>query len=40
MLLTLLAVELLSAIIIAELIVRTRIAPGERLREDVADVRR
>jgi putative ABC transport system permease protein len=35
-LLTLLAVELLSAIAIAELIVRTRIAPGERLREDVA----
>ena len=39
-LLTLLAVELLSATVIAELIVRTRIAPGERLREDVADVRR
>jgi putative ABC transport system permease protein len=39
-LLTLLAVELLSATAIAELIVRTRIAPGERLREDVADVRR
>jgi putative ABC transport system permease protein len=35
-LLTLLAVELLSAIVISELIVRTRIAPGERLREDVA----
>jgi putative ABC transport system permease protein len=35
-LLTLLAVELLSATIISELIVRTRIAPGERLREDVA----
>jgi putative ABC transport system permease protein len=35
-LLTLLAVELLSAISISELIVRTRIAPGERLREDVA----
>jgi putative ABC transport system permease protein len=35
-LLTLLAVELLSAIAISELIVRTRIAPGERLREDVA----
>ena len=34
-LLTLLAVELLSATAIAELIVRTRIAPGERLREDV-----
>ena len=34
--LTLLAVELLSAIVISELIVRTRIAPGERLREDVA----
>jgi putative ABC transport system permease protein len=33
-LLTLLAVELLSATAIAELIVRTRIAPGERLRED------
>ena len=31
-LLTLLAVELLSAVTIAELIVRTRIAPGERLR--------
>jgi len=39
-LLTLLAVELLSATAISELIVRTRIAPGERLREDVADVRR
>jgi putative ABC transport system permease protein len=39
-LLTLLAVELLAAAAIAELIVRTRIAPGERLREDVADVRR
>jgi putative ABC transport system permease protein len=39
-LLTLLAVELLAATAIAELIVRTRIAPGERLREDVADVRR
>jgi putative ABC transport system permease protein len=39
-LLTLLAVELLAATTIAELIVRTRIAPGERLREDVADVRR
>ena len=36
-LLTLLAVELLSAVSIAELIVRTRIAPGERLREDVGD---
>ena len=36
-LLTLLAVELLSATIISELIVRTRIAPGERLREDVSD---
>jgi putative ABC transport system permease protein len=35
-LLTLLAVELLSATVISELIVRTRIAPGERLREDVA----
>lgn len=35
-LLTLLAVELLSATAISELIVRTRIAPGERLREDVA----
>ena len=34
-LLTLLAVELLAATAIAELIVRTRIAPGERLREDV-----
>jgi putative ABC transport system permease protein len=34
-LLTLLAVELLSATAIAELILRTRIAPGERLREDV-----
>jgi putative ABC transport system permease protein len=34
-LLTLLAVELLSATAISELIVRTRIAPGERLREDV-----
>ena len=31
-LLTLLCVELLSAVTIAELIVRTRIAPGERLR--------
>src|SRR3954469_23755466 len=39
-LLTLLAVELLSATLIAELILRTRMAPGERLREDVADVRR
>jgi len=39
-LLTLLAVELLAATAISELIVRTRIAPGERLREDVADVRR
>jgi len=39
-LLTLLAVELLAATAIAELIVRTRIAPGERLREDVVDVRR
>jgi putative ABC transport system permease protein len=39
-LLTLVAVELLAATAIAELIVRTRIAPGERLREDVADVRR
>jgi putative ABC transport system permease protein len=39
-LLTLLAVELLAATAIAELIVRTRIAPGERLREDGADVRR
>jgi putative ABC transport system permease protein len=39
-LLTLLAVELLAATAIAELIVRTRIAPGERLREDVTDVRR
>jgi putative ABC transport system permease protein len=38
-LLTLLAVELLSATAIAELIVRTRIAPGERLREDVGDGR-
>jgi putative ABC transport system permease protein len=36
-LLTLLAVELLAATAIAELIVRTRIAPGERLREDVPD---
>jgi putative ABC transport system permease protein len=36
-LLTLLAVELLSATATAELIVRTRIAPGERLREDVGD---
>jgi putative ABC transport system permease protein len=39
-LLTLMAVELLAATAIAELIVRTRIAPGERLREDVVDVRR
>jgi putative ABC transport system permease protein len=31
-LLTLLAVELLSAVLIAELIVRTRMAPGERLQ--------
>jgi putative ABC transport system permease protein len=36
-LLTLLAVELLSASAIAELIVRTRIAPGERLREHAGD---
>jgi putative ABC transport system permease protein len=38
-LLTLLAVELLSAVAISELIVRTRTAPGERLREDVDDAR-
>ncbi len=31
-LLTLLAVELLSAVLIAELVVRTRMAPGERLQ--------
>jgi putative ABC transport system permease protein len=31
-LLTLLAVELLSSVTIAELILRTRMAPGERLR--------